>query len=118
MWVGGVCGGEYLRVGQHAARQVAVRPVGRDADVGQDGRGDGEQQVGHGEVEQEAVGDGAHLPVPENGPRDGRVGRHGRGEDDRERGHLGGGLGRPVAEFRVEREEVPLTPAARRVVAH
>lgn len=108
----------YLRVGQQPADEVAERPVGHQAHVGQGGRGAGEQEVGHGQVEQETVGDGAHLTVPEHGPRDGHVGHDGHGEYHHEHGHLDGRLGFLVAELRVEREKVPGAPSAHRVVAH
>jgi len=112
------CVGTHLRVGQQSAYEISKRPVGPDTDVGQRRRGDGKQQVGHGEVEQEAIGDGAHLPIPEHGPGDGHVGHDRRGEYHHEHGHLDSRFGLLVAELRVEREKVPGTPTSRRVVAH
>lgn len=110
--------GTHLRVGQQPADEIAEWPVGPDPDVGQRRRGDGKQQVGHGEVKQEAVGDGAHLPVSEHSPGNGHVGHDGRGEYNHEHGNLDRGLGLFVAELGVECEKVPGTPSARRVVAH
>ncbi|KAE9541858.1 hypothetical protein AGLY_003849 [Aphis glycines] len=89
----------HLRVRQQPAHKIAERPVGPDTDVGQRWRGDGEQQIGYGEIEQEAVGDGAHLPVPEHGPGNGHVGHDGRGEYHHEHCHLDSRLGLLVAEL-------------------
>lgn len=90
--------------------------MGRHPGERHSGDAGGEQAVGDGEVQQEAVSDGPHLAVAEDGPCDAQVGDDGGGEHDRQCDHLRRRGAAPVAKLAVEGEEVARSPAAHRVV--
>lgn len=107
----------YLRVRKELADDVPQLPVGPHPGDGDGRDADGEEDVGHREVEQEAVGDRAHLAVAEDGRRDAHVGDDGGGEDGQQHDRLRRRDAVARAELAVEGEEVARAPAVLRIVA-
>lgn len=107
----------YLRVREELADDVPQLPVGPHPGDGDGRDADGEEDVGHREVEQEAVGDRAHLAVAEDGRRDAHVGDDGGGEDGQQHDRFRRRDAVARAELAVEGEEVARAPAVLRVVA-
>lgn len=106
----------YLGVRQEFADDVPQLPVGPHPGYGDGRDADREEYVGHREIQQEAVGDRAHLAVAEDGRRDTHVGDDGGGEDGQEHDRLRRRDAVADAELAVEGEEVARAPAVLRVV--
>ncbi|KAG8302682.1 hypothetical protein J6590_026885 [Homalodisca vitripennis] len=106
----------HLGVRQQSTDEVSQSPLGRDPGQGDGGDTHDEETVGHCEVEEEAVGDGPHLAVPEDGGGDAEVGDDRRDEDGGEDRHLHPRRTMTVPELTVEGEEIPSAPAAHTVV--
>lgn len=78
-----------MRVGYEFAHEFTKHKVAEEgADEGEGHAEDAEQQVRHGQVEQEDVGDGAHALVLHQRQDHQRVAHHGQQEDEAVQGDL------------------------------
>jgi len=78
-----------LRVGDEFAHELAKHKVAEEsADEGEWHAEDAEQQVGHCQVEQKDVGDGAHALVLHQSQDHERVAHHGQQEDEAVQGDM------------------------------